>query len=149
MKRRTIIGIAAVLTSGILAGASALAFGGPAHRSSVMKRFVSATIDDALDQASVTSEQRAAIHGARDRVFAAVEEHRKSRRPRLEEALRLFEANQVDPVQITALRQQGEEDHRKLADIISQAILEAHDVLTPGQRKVLADYVRSHRPHHM
>jgi len=149
MKRRTIIGMVALLTSGVVAGASALAFGGPGHRSGVMKRFVSATIDEALEKASVTPAQRTAIHGARDRVFAAVEEHRQTRRPRLEEALRLFEANQVDPGQVAALRQQGEEEHRKLADTISQAILEVHDVLTPDQRKVLADYVRSHRPHHM
>ena len=39
------------------------------------------------------------------------------------------------------------ENHKKLADTVSQAIHEVHDVLTPGQRKVVADYVRSHRPH--
>lgn len=149
MKRRTIIGMLAVLTSGVLAGATALAFGGPAHRTSVMKRFVAAAIDDALEGASVTPEQRAVVYGARDRVWAAVEEHRTARRPRLEEALRLFEANKVDTAQVAALRQQGEEDHRKLADTISQAILEVHDVLTPDQRRVVADYVRSHRPSHM
>ncbi|MGH7331581.1 MAG: winged helix-turn-helix domain-containing protein [Candidatus Rokuibacteriota bacterium] len=42
MKRRTIIGMVAVLASGALAGATALAFGGPTHRASVMKRFVAA-----------------------------------------------------------------------------------------------------------
>lgn len=147
MKRRTIIGIAVVLTSGVLAGATALALGSPAHRASAMKRFVAAAIDDALEGASVTPEQRVVIYGVRDRVFAAVEEHRQARRPRLEEALRLFEADEVDAAQVAALRQQGEEDHRRLADTVSQAVRDVHDVLTPGQRKVVADYVRSHRPH--
>jgi Spy/CpxP family protein refolding chaperone len=147
MKRRTIIGMVAVLASGALVGATAFAFGGPAHRASVMKRFVAAAIDDALEGAAVRPEQRAAIYGARDRVFAAVEAHRKARRPRLEEALRLFEADEIDAAQVAALRQQGEEDHKKLADTVSQALREVHDILTPGQRKVVADYVRSHRPH--
>ena len=147
MKRRTIIGMVAVLASGALVGATAIAFGGPTHRASVMKRFVAAAIDDALEGAAVTPEQRIVIYAARDRVFAAAEEHRTARRSRREEVLRLFEADEIDAAQVAALRQRGEENHKKLADTVSQAIHEVHDVLTPGQRKVVADYVRSHRPH--
>jgi hypothetical protein len=54
MKRRTIIGMVAVLASGALVGATAFAFGGPTHRASVMTRFVAAAIDDALEGAAVT-----------------------------------------------------------------------------------------------
>ena len=149
MKRRTTIGLLAVLTGGLLAGAGALAFGGPPGRHGVMKRFVSATIDDALDQAKVTPAQRTAIYAARDRVFAAVEQQWQSRGTRMEEVLRLFEADQVDPAQVAALRQAKEEEHRRLADTIEQAIVEAHDTLTPAQRKVVADYVRAHHRRHV
>ena len=150
MKRRTTIGLLAVLTGGLLAGGGALAFGGLPGRHGVMKRFVSATIDDALDQAKVTPAQRTAIHGARDRVFAVVEQHWQSRGARMDEALRLFEADQVDPAQVAALRQAKEDEHRRMADAIEQAIIEVHDTLTPAQRKVVADYVRAHhhRRHH-
>jgi Spy/CpxP family protein refolding chaperone len=141
MKRRTTIGLLAVLTGGLLAGAGALAFGGLSGHHGMMKRFVSATIDDALDQASVTPSQRTAIHAARDRVFAAVEQHSQSRSTRVEEVLRLFEADQVDPAQVAALRQAKEEEHRRLADTIEQAIVEAHDTLSPAQRRAVADYV--------
>jgi Spy/CpxP family protein refolding chaperone len=144
MKRRTTIGLLAVLTGGLLAGAGALAFGGTPARHGVMKRVVAAVIDDVLDQASATPTQRAAIHAARDRVLAAVEQHRQSRGPRLEEALRLFEADRIDPAQVTALRRAKEEEHRQLADTIEQALVEAHDALTPAQRTVVADYVRAH-----
>jgi Spy/CpxP family protein refolding chaperone len=144
MTRRTTIGLLAVLTGGLLAGAGALAFGGPPTRHGVMKRFVSATIDDALDQANVTAAQRTTIYAARDRVFAAVEGRWQSRGNRMEEALRLFEADQVDPAEVAALRQAKEEEHRQLADIVQQAIVEVHDTLTPAQRKVVADYVRAH-----
>lgn len=149
MKRRTTIGLLAVLTGGLLAGAGAMAFGGPPGRHGMMKRFVSATIDDALDKASVTTEQRTAIYAARDRVFAAVEEQWQSRGARMAEMLSLFEADRVDPGQVAALRQAKEEEHRRLADTIEQAIVEMHDVLTPAQRKVVADYVRSHHHRHL
>jgi periplasmic protein CpxP/Spy len=149
MKRRTIIGSLAVLTGGLLVGATALAFGGPAHRHGVMKRFVSATIDDALEQASVTPAQRTAIYAARDRVFAAMEQHWQARGGRIEEALRLFEADQVDPAHVAALRQAKEDEHRQLADTIQQALVDVHDALTPAQRKVIAAYVRSHYRSHM
>lgn len=149
MKRRTTLGLLAVLAGGLLAGASALAFGGPSARHGVMKRFVSATIDDALDQAKVTAAQRTAIYGARDRVFAAVEQHWQTRNTGTEEVLRLFEADQIDSAQVTALRQAREEEHRRLADTIEQAIVEVHDTLTPDQRKVVADYVRAHHRRHV
>jgi Spy/CpxP family protein refolding chaperone len=148
MKRRTTIGLLAVLAGGVLTGAVALAFGGPPARHGVMKRFVSATIDDALDQAKVTAAQRTAIHAARDRVFAAVEQHWQTRGAGMEEALQLFVADQIDPARVAALRQAREDEHRRMADVIEQAIVEAHDTLTPAQRVAVADYVRAHRRHH-
>jgi len=71
------------------------------------------------------------------------------RTDRLAEALALFEADQVDPARVDALRQQGEDEHRRIAEAVSQALVEVHDVLTPEQRRILADYVRSHRARHM
>jgi Spy/CpxP family protein refolding chaperone len=109
----------------------------------MMKRFVSMTIDDALDRATATPEQRSTIHAARDRVFAAVEQQWESRGSRMEEVLQLFEADQVDPAQVAAFRQAREEERRRLGDTIEAAIVEAHATLTPAQRKIVADYVRS------
>jgi Spy/CpxP family protein refolding chaperone len=146
MKRRALIAGLVVLAIGIAAGAVAFAWGGPGHRAGIMKRFVAAAIDDAIDQAGVSAEQRAAIHAARDRVWASVEQHRQARGAQVEDALRLFEADRVDAAQVAALRQAREAEHRQLADTIAQAILEVHDILTPAQRKALADYVRAHRP---
>ena len=47
-----------------------------------------------------------------------------------------------------ALRAQIETEHVKIADALSAALVEAHGVLSPTQRKVVADYVRSHRLMH-
>jgi Spy/CpxP family protein refolding chaperone len=148
MKRRTMFGIAAALTA-TLVGAGAVVVGAHGGRHHFMKRFVSSMIDDALDAAKVTAEQRATIHQARDRAFAAVETHRKDRRVRLEQGLALFEGDRLDQPVVHQFVQQHEQEHRVIADAIGQALIDAHNVLTPVQRKALADYVRSHARLHM
>jgi Spy/CpxP family protein refolding chaperone len=148
MKRRTMFGIGAALAA-TLVGAGAVAVGAHGGRHHFMKRFVASVIDDALDAAQVTAEQRATIHQARDRAFAAVETHRKDRRVRLEQGLALFEGDRLDQQAVNQFVQQHEQEHRVVADAIGQALIDAHNVLTPVQRKALADYVRSHARRHM
>jgi uncharacterized membrane protein len=148
MKRGTVIGLLSVTTVALAAGAVGLVWAHQGGRSAVMKRVVSAYIDEALDTAQPTPEQRAAVHAARDRAFAAVEEARQRRGGRIEEALLLFEAEPLDPARLRAFREQAEADHQRVHDAIGQALVEAHGVLTPAQRKVVADYVRAHHPRH-
>jgi uncharacterized membrane protein len=147
MKRGTMIGAIVAGAVVLVAGAAALAVGGHHGRHGMIKRVVAAEIDEVLDQAQASPEQRAVVHGARDRVFAAMEEHWRNRPARLEEALALFEADQIDPVRVADLRRRAEDDHRRVADAVSQAIGEVHAALTPEQRRIVADYVRSHRRH--
>lgn len=149
MKRRTMMVMFGVLGVGLLAGVAGVAFAQHGGREGMMKRFVSSAIDDALAPAQPTPEQRAAIYAARDRAFAVAEEQRKGRRARIEEALALFEAEPADPARIQAFRERAAEDHERVREAISQAIVEAHDVLTPAQRKAVAGYVRSHHGRHM
>jgi Spy/CpxP family protein refolding chaperone len=148
LSRRTILGSLAVVGVGLITSVVAFAHGGGPGRPAVMKRFVSAMIDDALAPANLTTDQRTQVHAARDRAFAAVEAHRQNRGTHLEEALALFEADTIDPGRVTAFRTQREAEHRQVADAISQALVDVHDVLTPAQRKAVADYVRAHRRGH-
>ncbi|OLC15680.1 MAG: hypothetical protein AUH29_07450 [Candidatus Rokubacteria bacterium 13_1_40CM_69_27] len=145
MKRRTVIWLGSLLVGGLVAGASAGAIAAHGRGQAMMQRVAAGAIDEALDQAQVTPEQRAAIHGARDRLFTLAGDHWKARPARLEAVLALFEADQVDTDRLLALRRQIEEEHAKIADAVGQALVEAHDVLTAPQRKALADYVRAHR----
>ena len=145
MKRRTVIGMAAVLTGGLVAGASAWAFGAHGGRHAIMRRIAAAEIDGALDGVGATPEQRATVHAARDRVFATFEDHAKSRAARMDGVLAAFEADQVDTERVAALRRQVEEDHMRIGDAIGQALVEVHDALRPEQRRALADYVRERR----
>jgi hypothetical protein len=146
MRRRTMIGLVAGVIGGVAAGA--VAFAATGHgREMMMRRMAVAAIDGALDEARATPEQRTAIHAARDRVFAAVEEHRKGRHARLDDMLALFESDRLGDG-LPVFRQQIEDEHEKIAAAIGAALVDAHAVLTPAQRKTVADYVRSHRHAH-
>jgi protein CpxP len=149
MTRRTKLALTVTVAGGLLVGATALAAGGPGGRPAIMKRMVTAVIDDALDAAQVTASQRPQIYAARDRVFAAVDEMRKNRGARMEELLTLFEADTIDAARLEALRTLREDGHRQVADAISRALVEVHGALTPEQRQALANYVRSHHRRHM
>jgi Spy/CpxP family protein refolding chaperone len=150
MKRRTMMGLAVAGTVGVLSAAAAVAFGGGAggFRHGMMKRMVTAAIDEALDEAQVTPEQRARIHAVRDRVFAAVETQRASRHAHLEEALRLFESDRPDPAALEALHRTAEAERAQVREAVHDALLEVHGILTPTQRRALADHVRAHRMAH-
>jgi Spy/CpxP family protein refolding chaperone len=149
LSRRTILGAVAVVGVGLglMAAVTAFAHGGPGGRhGAVMKRFVSSLIDEALAPAQISPEQRARIYAARDRAFAAVEAHRQTRHGHMDEALRLFEADTVDAGRLAAFRTQREAEHRQVADAIVQALTEVHDVLSPAQRKAVADWIRANHP---
>jgi Spy/CpxP family protein refolding chaperone len=145
LTRRAVLGSLAVLGVGLVTVAAAFAYGGPGRHHGMMKRVASAMIDEALEPANVTPEQRARIHAARDRAFAAFEAHRQTRATNLEEALALFEADTLDTGRLAAFRAQREAEHRQVADVITQALTEVHDTLTPVQRKAVTDWIRAHR----
>jgi Spy/CpxP family protein refolding chaperone len=150
MKRRTVLGLVTAGTLGLAAAGGAIAYGAHGNgRHTIMKRMVVAAIDDALDEAKVTPGQRAQINQIRDRTFAAVEQARAGHKAHLEESLRLFEADQVDPAQVDAFHRQADEERQRMREAIHQAIVEVHGVLTPVQRRAVADYVRNHRLSHM
>jgi len=148
LSRRTILGSLAVVGVGLIGAVAAFAQGGGHGRPAMMKRMVSAMIDEALEPANVTADQRAKIYAARDRVFTTMEAHRQTRGAHMNEVLALFESDTVDPGRVAAFRAQREAEHRQVADAISQAITDVHDVLTPAQRKVVADWIRANRPGH-
>jgi Spy/CpxP family protein refolding chaperone len=146
MNRRTMLTAAAVTGVALVTGAAVFAHAHGGRGAGMMKRMVSAMIDEALEPAKVTPDQRARIYVVRDRVFAAMETHRQSRGQHMQEALALFEADTVDQGRLAAFAAQREAEHRQLADLITQAITEVHDVLNPVQRRAVADWIRTHRP---
>jgi len=105
-----------------------------------------AALDEALDQAAVTAEQRAAIYASRDRAFATMEAHRPDRGAQREQVLALFEGDRLDAAQLRAVHAQMDQRHEAMRNAIAQAIVEIHDTLTPAQRQIVANYARTHGP---
>jgi Spy/CpxP family protein refolding chaperone len=123
--------------------------GGGWHGPERMKAKVTERIDEALDVAKATQAQKSAVYAARDHVFATFEESHADHRGQMEKVLTLFEADKVDPAQIAALRAEHEARAQRIGDAIVQALYDVHDALTPPQRKLVADWARSHKPGHM
>ena len=147
MKRRWFIGSIAALGVAVLGTASALAVGGHLGRHGLMKRFIDSAIDDALESAKATPEQRTRIRAATDRAVATVQTHMADRHARFGDLLAAFESDRLDPLTIQAMRTRHEEEHRRVADAIQAAVVEAHDTLRPEQRRAVADWIRAHRHH--
>jgi periplasmic protein CpxP/Spy len=156
MTRRTLVGLTVAVSIALIAGAmltSALAQGPGmhgAHGPEMMKRMISARLDEALDQANVTPEQRTAIHASRDRAFATLAANRPDPRAQRDLLLSAFEADQLDMKQVQAMSAQMDYQHQAIRNAVAQAIVEIHDTLTPEQRRAVAEYVRTHGPgsHH-
>lgn len=140
-----VVGFAAFKGRSAYAGSG---WGHGGHKAAIMKRIVTAHIDEVLDDAKVSDAQRQTINAARDRVFSAFENQRGTHRAHLDEALQLFEADRVDSDKLNALRTRRESETKQLADTVTQAIVEIHDVLTPQQRRVVTDHIRNFRNGH-
>jgi Spy/CpxP family protein refolding chaperone len=155
MNRRTMFGVitGALVTLGVgaaaLVGGRAYAHGPGGPHAGMMKRMVSAALDEALDRANVTADQRTAIHGARDRAFAAIAAQHPDRRAQRDQVLALFEGDRLDAAQLQAVHAQMEQQRQAVHAAVTQAIVEIHDALTPDQRKVVAEYARSFGPGRM
>src|SRR3989454_8656761 len=88
MTRRTFQRLTAVALTGLAATAGALVTvrayaqgprGPHGMHAGIMKRMVTAALDEALDQAAGSAQQRTAIYASPDRVFATMEAHRPDR----------------------------------------------------------------------
>lgn len=146
MKRSWKIGIA-------LAGAFvlALAAGGAALASGHMhdgfaKRRVTRHIDAALDAVGASTQQRDAVHAARDHVFDTIAANRTAERGNLDAALSLWQSDRLDPAAVATLRAHHQAAAKKTGDAVVQALSDAHDALTATQRATLADFLRNHKP---
>lgn len=101
-----------------------------------------AKLDEALDAAKVTPDQRQKIHAIRDRVVQSLKDQHKGGRAHMDEALRLFEADRIDAQAVARLRTEQEQRRKQSADVIQAALTEVHDLLLPEQRRALTEHVR-------
>jgi len=145
----TLVLIGTTIAVATVVGARAYAHGPGGTHAGMMKRMISAALDEALDQAAVTAPQRTAIYASRDRAFAAFEANRADRMAQRDQVLALFEGDHLDAAQLQAVHAQMEQRHQAIRDAVTQAVIEIHDTLTPSQRQIVANYARTFGPRGM
>jgi Spy/CpxP family protein refolding chaperone len=145
MERTRIVRIAVVgaLAVGALAGGVALA---SHEHHEFAKRGILRHVDAVLDAVQATSPQRDAVHAATDQLFLTLAENHKSERNDFAQALKLWEADQIDQAKLAQLRADHQAAAQRAGDAIAQAILDARDALTPEQRQKAAEFARTQRP---
>jgi hypothetical protein len=112
----------------------------------MMRRMISEMLDRALDRASVTPEQRVAVYAARDRAFTAMDAQRPDPMAARDRVLALFEGAQLTQAQLDTAHQQADQQRQVMRAAFDRALIEIHDALTPAQRKIVAEYFRTHGP---
>lgn len=127
----------------ILVGGVVLAHEG---HGKLMQQHINQRVEDTIDAAKPTPEQRARLEQAKQRVFDTFAASHGNRKDHMEKVIALFEAEKVDAAQVKALRDEHEATARADGDAIVAALTEAHETLQPQQRKAVADYIRAHKP---
>jgi len=113
-----------------------------------MKHMVQEHVDDLLDQIHATAEQRAKVTAAVERVFSAVSDGMSDHAAHFDDAIAVFTADKIDQGKLAALQAARQDKMQKVGDAVVQALTEIHDALDAGQRKQVADFVRSHHSGH-
>ena len=98
-----------------------------------------------LDSVNATAEQRSQIKQIADSARADMLAQRESHRGQREAMAKLFAAPTVDANAVEALRAQMMAQHDAQSRRMTQAMVEASRVLTPEQRKQLADRIAQRR----
>lgn len=102
-------------------------------------------LEHALDSVNASSEQRTRIREIMKAAGADVRQQREASRGLREQAMALFAQPTVDARAVEALRQQSMQQHDQTSRRWTQALLDASAVLTPDQRKQLAERMKQRR----
>lgn len=151
--RRMVAGLSLVLAGGLTGGALA-APGGPGgpggpgmmagagHGGFGMFQGM---LQRLLERVNATPEQRAQIQQIMQSGAAEMRSQREAGRALRQEALALFAQPTVDAAALEALRRKELAMHDAASQRMTKSMLEISGVLTPEQRKQMADYMAQRR----
>jgi len=113
-----------------------------------MKHMVSERVDDMLDQIHATADQRAKVTAAVEQAFTAISGEFTDHAAHFDQAIALFTADKIDQAKLASMQADRQAKMQKVGDTVVQALTEVHDALDAGQRKQVAELVRSHHQGH-
>jgi periplasmic protein CpxP/Spy len=96
-------------------------------------------VEHMLDAVNATADQRSQVKAIVERTMADMKAQHDSGKALRQQTMKLFAEPVVDANRAEALRQQMLQQHDQASRRIMQAMLEVSRVLTPDQRKQLAD----------
>jgi Spy/CpxP family protein refolding chaperone len=102
-------------------------------------------LERGLDAVNATPEQRTRIRDIMQAAAADMRQQREASRGLREQAMALFAQPTVDAGAVETLRQQMVQQHDQSSRRWTQALLDASAVLTPEQRKQLAERMQQRR----
>lgn len=144
MKTKILIG--AALAALVLVGGAAYAMGHGGH-GRMMQQMISARIANAEDYIQATPDQRAVIDQSKTTVLNALQARAQDRQASHQQLIDLLSADKLDTAALYKIADQHAAEIQDLAKVIVPEIQKVHDVLTPAQRKLLADRAKQHAAH--
>jgi protein CpxP len=102
-------------------------------------------LDRMLDSVNATAEQRTQIKAIADRARADMQAQHEAGKGNREQMAKLFAQPTVDANAVEALRAQQMQRHDQASRRMTQAMVEASRVLTPEQRKQIAERMGQRR----
>lgn len=163
-RRHARFALAGLALSGVMAGAALAAPGGPGmHGPGAMMAqgpmggpsgsggpggpggMFGGMMTRLLDRVNATPEQRAQVQQIMQANAAELRSQHETGRALREQAMALFAQPTVDAAALEALRQKQLALHDAASKRMSTAMLEISRVLTPEQRKQIADYMSQRR----
>jgi Spy/CpxP family protein refolding chaperone len=142
--KKLLIGLGLVA---VLVGAGAFAAAGH-HRGWMMGKMLDARISKAEDLIQATPQQRAQIEQSKQVIVEAFKAKAQAGRQNHGQLMSLLTADTLDQSKLYAIATQHAQDLQDLAKVIVPEIQKIHDVLTPQQRKTLADHAQQMHDQH-
>ena len=127
---------------------SAVAYSGKTWDGDKFERFVEWKIDDMLDEVEASDDQRTQVRAIVTAAIADMGEFRDFKREGRQALVEALTKETVDRAELEALRLRKLETADRASQRMLTALADAADVLTPAQRKELADEWASERWRH-
>ncbi len=116
----------------------------PARDAERAQKYVNLRIDDELDDLKATPAQRTQIHALADGLFPTALKLRADGQAAKAEALTQLEQPKPDGARLHALVDERLDAIRAFAHSAVDAVLQAHETLTPEQRAQVLEQVKKH-----
>jgi Spy/CpxP family protein refolding chaperone len=104
-------------------------------------------VEEALDDIEATDVQRTRVHELKEELIEQFKEKRTEHEGTHAVVEELWLADEADPKKAHALVDERIDEMRATAHRVTDAALELHELLTPEQRRVLAERAKERREH--